>query len=78
MGAREALDPQPVLSVREVKIADHSVIVVEVLKGTLKPCMLISGNEIYVRRGANNMRPTREELASIFSGGEISIGGALE
>lgn len=63
----DRLDKHAPLDITPIGYGDHSIIVIDIPKGSNKPYYNIQTREIYIRRGANNFRPNPDtELPKLY------------
>lgn len=56
----------PPIAATPVSVDDHTVILVSIGEAAIKPCARMWTNEIFVRRGANSVTPSPEEIRALF------------
>jgi predicted HTH transcriptional regulator len=59
------LDPNVEIQIEPLELSNHRLIGVHVSQGDDRPYQILANNDIYIRRGANNFRPTRDELRNL-------------
>jgi predicted HTH transcriptional regulator len=58
--------PSVEVSFELMGLGSQHVLVIHITEGKEKPYRVIKNNEIFIRVGANNIRPTPDELKQMF------------
>jgi hypothetical protein len=62
----DAVNHLPPLQVGVVEVNGHTLVVAFIQEGSEKPYLMQDSRDIYVRHGANNVKPTELELRALF------------